>query len=194
MRSFESNPVKPIAPTAASSNPKTTVSHCGCARVCSRAPANPPRALVTPKVRRTLLSMNFRNTKQRSPVATRCGIVIAATANFVPNSNASKGVNKLPMPKPVIDAIAPAIVAAKGSQIVESTSLTRVRFWSQQSSRTRLHRHRLSDALDSMRRARIICVRNVAHLLSPSHSEASVTGLSEGAEKDCAPVRLPKLC
>ncbi len=82
------------------------------------------------------------------------------------------------MPKPVIDAIAPAIVAAKGSQIVESTL-----YYSGE---------HLVSAIEleskSTRRARIICVQNVAHLLSPSHSVASVNRLLARLEKDYAPV------
>lgn len=121
MRTFLSNPVNPRIPTTANMLPKTIVSQNDFANEWRRAPPKPPIALVTPKVSKTFLSIDLRNTQQRRLVATRCGIVMAATANLVPSSNASSGVSRLPMPNPVTEASAPVMVAAMGSQKFEST-------------------------------------------------------------------------
>ena len=46
----------------------------------------------------------------RRVVAIKCGTETAATASFVPTRTASRGVNKLPTPKPLTEATAPAPV------------------------------------------------------------------------------------
>jgi hypothetical protein len=51
--------------------------------------------------------------QKRSAVAARWGTDTAATASFVPTRAASRGVSRLPMPKPLTEAIAPASIATK---------------------------------------------------------------------------------
>jgi hypothetical protein len=49
--------------------------------------------------------------QKRKAVATMWGTDTAATASFVPAHTASRGVSRLPMPKPLTEATAPARTA-----------------------------------------------------------------------------------
>ena len=52
---------------------------------CSRAPANPPRALVIPKLNRMCRSTCSRMSQKRSTVPRKCGTETRATASLVPS-------------------------------------------------------------------------------------------------------------
>jgi hypothetical protein len=49
--------------------------------------------------------------ENRRAVPMKCGMDTAATASFVPSQSDRRGVRMLPIPKPAMDAIAPATSA-----------------------------------------------------------------------------------
>src|SRR5574337_446416 len=102
------SPVSWLTPTNSRSRPKTTDSARLPARLCSSAPASPPPALVSPKLRSTRRSTCARRRQKRSAVASTCGTDTAATASRVPTRSAKSGVSRLPMPNPATDAMPPA--------------------------------------------------------------------------------------
>jgi hypothetical protein len=74
------------------------------ARQCTAALSKPNRI-------RTVRFTSARNRQHRTAVAAACGNVTSATAVVVPNSMASNGVIKLPMPNPTTVAVAPESMA-----------------------------------------------------------------------------------
>jgi hypothetical protein len=109
------SPVTPAAPAKMSSPAKTHVSHALFRAPCSIAPASPPAALVSPKLRTTRQSTARRSCQKRTALAIACGMVTAATAARIPVRRASTGVSRLPTPKPATEAIAPAAAATPTS-------------------------------------------------------------------------------
>ncbi|MNL19353.1 hypothetical protein D3C87_1405490 [compost metagenome] len=107
-RNRSARPLVPIPPTKTKMIPKMSVSDGLEANACSKAPAKPPAALVKPKLIKTRRSMCSRRSQNRYAVATKWGTATAATASLVPTQTANSGVNRLPMPKPEMAAIAPA--------------------------------------------------------------------------------------
>jgi hypothetical protein len=88
--------------------------------VARTAPASPPAALATPNPARIRRSTCRRKIQKRCAVAMTWGIATAATASLVPVSTAKAGVSRLPAPKPVRAATAPATAAT----MARTTSIT----------------------------------------------------------------------
>ncbi len=72
-----------------------------------RAPTRPPTALAAPNVSNTRRSTSARSSHSRSAVAVACGMATSRTAVLVPNSIASSGVIRLPIPNPATAATPP---------------------------------------------------------------------------------------
>jgi hypothetical protein len=104
-------PISSLAAAKRSRTPKRNVSQRLLAWFWSRAPVNPPAALVSPKRTSTLRSTLPERSQNRRAVPATCGIDTAATASRVSISRARSGVKRLPIPKPVTAASAPARAA-----------------------------------------------------------------------------------
>jgi hypothetical protein len=108
--------------------PNNAVSAGEPSRACSRAPARPPAALATPKVHRTRRSTWPRSIQNRSAVPMKCGTETMATATFRVVRSAITGVKRLPMPKPVTDAMAApsAATTARSASRIRHQLVTRI--------------------------------------------------------------------
>ena len=95
--------------------PKTTASQRFPADRCNSAPASPPAALAIPKLHNTRGSGRAPISQNRNAVPIKWGTETAATATLVPTVRASTGVSRLPIPKPLTAAMAPAATATPNS-------------------------------------------------------------------------------
>jgi hypothetical protein len=101
-----------LVPATTSSEARTTVRTELPSRGWRRAPVKPPTALETPNCRKVGRCTSVRRRSQRNPVATACGIARIATAWLAGIERSSRGVSRLPRPKPDTAATAPARIAA----------------------------------------------------------------------------------
>src|SRR5439155_7339562 len=115
-------PVRLPIPAKTSSRPKTMASAELCTTVCRAAPTSPPIALAAPNPSSTSLSIRIRTMRKRTKVPARWGSETIAIARRTSNCVETTGVSTLPIPKPEIDAIAPAITAATAATTANAST------------------------------------------------------------------------